>query len=167
MWIPSGIAEELFGNRYATDRGQAVCPGSALLTSRRFAMNRTHWLAPLVLCAAFGVQAQTTMTGKEHSAAKDLIEADYKAEAAACDRMSGNAKDICVAEAKAKEKIGKAELEHRRSGSASDARKLAMVKAEAAYEIAKERCDDLSGNDKDACVKQAKANEASAKAAAK
>ena len=36
-----------------------------------------------------------------------------------------------------------------------------------AYEVAKERCDDLKGNDKDACVKDAKAAEARAKADAK
>ena len=32
-----------------------------------------------------------------------------------------------------------------------------MKKAEAEYEVAKERCDDLAGNAKDVCVKDAKA----------
>jgi hypothetical protein len=45
--------------------------------------------------------------------------------------------------------------------------KVAVAKAEAEYEVAKERCDDKSGNDKDICQKEAKATEAKAKAAAK
>ena len=32
-----------------------------------------------------------------------------------------------------------------------------MAKADATYEVAKERCDDLSGNAKDVCKKDAKA----------
>jgi hypothetical protein len=34
-----------------------------------------------------------------------------------------------------------------------------VAKAESAYAVAKERCDDKSGNDKDVCVKEAKAVE--------
>jgi hypothetical protein len=41
------------------------------------------------------------------------------------------------------------------------------AKADAAYELAKEKCDDLSGNAKDVCQKDAKAAQASAKADAK
>ena len=42
-----------------------------------------------------------------------------------------------------------------------------MAKAETTYAVAKERCDDLSGNPKDVCVKEAKAAEVKAKADAK
>jgi hypothetical protein len=35
------------------------------------------------------------------------------------------------------------------------------------YDVAKEKCDDLSGNAKDVCVKDAKAAQAKAKAEAK
>lgn len=42
-----------------------------------------------------------------------------------------------------------------------------MAKAESAYAVAKERCDDKSGNDKDLCVKEAKAAETKALADAK
>ena len=124
-------------------------------------------LLSIALACAGAAQAQTGMTSNEYSAAKDRIEADYKAAKAACDRLSGNAKDICEADAKGKEKVAKAELDHRRSGTAADGRKVMETKAEAAYEVAKERCDDMSGDQKDACQKQAKATEARMKADAK
>ena len=139
-----------------------------------FSTPRLMCMAAALACG-ISVQAQqapmtrpaTTMSGEEYSAAKDRIQADYKAAKAACDKMSGNAKDICVEEAKGAEKVAEADLKFKRSGKASDAVDLANAKAEAAYEVAKERCDDLKGNDKDACVKDAKAAEARAKADAK
>jgi hypothetical protein len=42
-----------------------------------------------------------------------------------------------------------------------------VAKAEAAYAVGKERCDDKAGNAKDVCVKEAKAREIKALADAK
>ena len=42
-----------------------------------------------------------------------------------------------------------------------------MAKAESAYAVAKEKCDDQAGNAKDVCVKEAKAVETKALADAK
>ena len=39
-----------------------------------------------------------TMNKADYAAAKDRIEADYKADRTACDTFSGNAKDICKEE---------------------------------------------------------------------
>ena len=97
-----------------------------------------------------------------YNTGKDRIEADYKAAKATCQPMQGNAKDVCEEEAKAKEKVARAELEHAHTGKASDARKLQEVKADTAYSVAKERCDDQSGNAKDVCMKEAKAVQAKA-----
>ena len=97
------------------------------------------------------------MTKADYKADKDRISAAYKQEKAACDRLSANAKDVCVEEAKAKEKVGKAELESNYTGKAKDANKVLVAKAESAYAVAKEKCDDQSGNAKDVCVKEAKA----------
>jgi len=110
---------------------------------------------------------QSALSTQQYSAQQDRIKADYKAARAACDKMSGNAKDICVEQAKGAEKVAEAELQYQRSGKPADATKVALAQAEAAYEVAKERCDDLKGADKDACVKDAKAAEARAKADAK
>ena len=108
-----------------------------------------------------------TMGKAEYQAGKTRISADYKADKAACASQSGNAKDVCVQEAKAKEKVARAELEHGYTGKAADGTKVLVAKAESAYAVAKERCDDLSGNAKDVCVKEAKAIEIKALADAR
>lgn len=103
----------------------------------------------------------------ELKAGRDKIAADYKADKAACDAMKDNAKDVCVEEAKGKEKIAKAELDQKMKPSDGNARKVAEAKVEAAYSIAKEKCDDQKGEAKSTCVKQAKADESKGKAEVK
>jgi hypothetical protein len=98
-----------------------------------------------------------TMSKDDYKAGKDTIAATYKADKAACESQSGNAKDICMEEAKGKEKVAKAELEYGHSGKPKDQKAIGVAKADAAYAVAKEKCDDLSGNAKDVCVTQAKA----------
>jgi hypothetical protein len=107
------------------------------------------------------------MNKADYQAAKSRIQSDYKVDKAACDAQSGNAKDVCIEQGKAKEHIALAELEYSYTGRAKDRTKLAVAKAESAYAVAKERCDDLNGNPKDVCVKEAKAVEAKALADAK
>jgi hypothetical protein len=108
-----------------------------------------------------------TMAKVDYKAAKTRISADFKAGKAACTPQSGNAKDICVQEAKAKEKVALAELEYSYTGKTNDGNKVMVAKAESAYAVAKERCDDSAGNAKDVCVKEAKAVEVKALADAK
>jgi hypothetical protein len=55
--------------------------------------------------------------------------ADYKAAKAPCDAMKDNAKDVCVEEAKCKEKIAKVALELQRKPSDSEARKVVEAKS--------------------------------------
>lgn len=127
-----------------------------------------HALAAALLTAGFALHAGAdTLSKADYRAAKSRIEADYKADHAACDRLSGNGKDICVEEAKGKEKIAKAELEARNSGKPEDRAKVADVRADAAYEVAEERCDEHTGNAKDVCMREAKAAHVRAKADAK
>lgn len=104
------------------------------------------------------------LTREEYKAAKDKISADYKVDKAVCDKLTDNAKDVCDKQAKAKEKVALAELEYNRSGSDRDRVKLANVKAEQEYAVAKEKCDDQTGDAKNICQKEAKAAEARAKA---
>ncbi len=108
-----------------------------------------------------------SMSKADFTAAKTRISADYKSDKAACASLTSNAKDICVEEAKAKEKVARAELEYGYTGKAGDRTKVAVAKAESAYAVAKEKCDDQAGNAKDVCVKEAKAVETKALADAK
>jgi hypothetical protein len=125
----------------------------------------TVTLLAAAMSASFANAA--VMAKADYSAAKTRIGADYKADQKLCADLKANAKDICSVEAKGKEKIARAELEFAYTGKAADGTKARVATAEAAYAVAKEKCDDLKGNDKDVCVKQAKADEVKALAAAK
>ena len=122
-------------------------------------------MAVAACCMAAG--AAGAMTKEEHKAQKDKIEADYKAAKERCSALKDNAQDICKVEAKGNHQVAKAELEAQYKPSPSHDQKLRTAKADAAYELAKEKCDDLNGNAKDVCQKDAKAAHASAKAGAK
>ena len=117
-----------------------------------------------LMAASSGFAADAKMSREDYKAAKDKISADYKVDKAVCDKLTDNAKDVCDKQAKAKEKIAIAELEYNRSGTDRDRVKLANVKAEQEYAVAKEKCDDQTGDAKNICQKEAKAAEARAKA---
>jgi len=108
-----------------------------------------------------------TMSSSDYSAAKDRASADYKAAKARCDAMSGNPKDVCIAEAKAAEKKMKADAEAQYKNTDKARRDARIDTAEAEYAVAKAKCGARTGNDKDVCIKEAKAAEAKAKADAK
>lgn len=117
-------------------------------------------LAALSVALCLGVATSAigaTMTKAEYEAAEDRISATYKADKTACDQMSGNAKDVCIEEAKGKESVAKAELEARYKPTATSQRDVAIAKAKATHAVAKEKCDDFAGNAKDVCVKEAQA----------
>jgi hypothetical protein len=103
-----------------------------------------------------------TLSKVDYKAGKTRISTDYKADKAACAALTANAKDICHEQAKAKEKVALAEIEYSYTGKKADQRKVLTVKADTAYAVAKERCDDQTGNAKDVCVKEAKATQAKA-----
>ena len=115
-----------------------------------------------------GSMAQAaTMSRTDFSAGKSRISESYKADKAACASLKANAKDICVEEAKAKEKVARAELEFGYTGKAKDGTKVWTAKADAAFAVAKEKCDDLLGNAKDVCRQEAKTTHTKALADAK
>jgi len=140
-------------------------------------MKLTVIAAALALGFAGAAQAQSTpSTGmdkrpdradrKVHNADEERIESEFKAAKAKCDSMQGNQKDICVAEAKGKEKVAKAENDAKNAKDPARAQaRVERVKADAAYDVAKERCDEKKGNEKDVCMKEAKADRDRARAA--
>jgi hypothetical protein len=107
---------------------------------------------------------QSTSNRKAKDMEEERIEAAAKADKAKCDGMKANAKDICMAEAKGKEKVAKAELDAKHASDKVKAeRKVQETKAEATYEVAKQKCDDQKGEAKDACIKQARVERDQAK----
>ncbi|WP_231949378.1 hypothetical protein [Herminiimonas arsenitoxidans] len=111
--------------------------------------------------ASFGFIAAAHAASSEakasYDATKTSAEADYKAARAACDSMKGNAKDVCLEEAKATQVKTTAEAEATYKGTPQAHQQARIDIADANYKVAKEKCDDLAGNKKDVCVKEAKA----------
>jgi len=126
-------------------------------------MNNKTLSALLISLFAVTSTASFAMTKSEHTAAKNTIGVNAKAAQDACKGLAANAKDICMVEAKGAEKIEKADLEVRYNPKEKNQHNLRMAKADAAYDVAKEKCDDKAGNDKDVCVKEAKAMHTKAK----
>ncbi|HXC37892.1 MAG TPA: hypothetical protein VN667_03020, partial [Burkholderiales bacterium] len=118
------------------------------------------------LAFSAGAMAQP-MTKEQFKSTKDGIAAQHKAARASCASLSGNAKDICGAEASAREKIATAELDATYRPSRDTDYKARVARAEADYSVARQKCDDKAGNVKDVCVKEAEAGAVAAKADAK
>lgn len=119
--------------------------------------------AVITLALGTGVVAEN-MSKDDYKAARDRIETTYRADKRRCDSMSGNAKDICNAEAAGREAVAKAELEARHNPTPELRHEALLVKAEADYETASEKCDDKSGNMKEVCLKEAEAARTAAEA---
>ena len=99
-----------------------------------------------------------------YETARKQAEAQYDADKAACKPLKSNAQDICMAEAKGKRKVARAELEAKNAKDPAKAeKKVQDAKAEAAYDVAKERCDEQKGDAKKACIQQARAERDRAK----
>lgn len=124
-----------------------------------------HKLNSLVAaCLAVGSTAALALTNDEHKAEMEKVEATAKADKKACAAMKDNARDICKAEAKGREKIAKAELEQRFRPSPKNEADVKSAKANATYDVAKEKCEDQKGAAQATCKKEAKAAHESAKA---
>ena len=126
-------------------------------------INMTTIAAAITLAFSAGAMAES-LSKADYKAGKDRTSAEYKSAKAACGSLSGNAKDICVVEAKGKEKVARAELEASYKPSSKANHAVTIARAEADYSVAKEKCDDMTGNEKKTCVTDAKAAEARAKA---
>lgn len=125
-----------------------------------------------LLSAAFclaisGSAIGATPTKAEYKSAKTEISANYAADKNGCNVLAGNAKDVCIEEAKGLENVARAELEERYYPSEKNSYNVRLAKAESTYAVAKEKCDNASGNVKDVCFKEAKANYVTVKADAK
>ena len=127
--------------------------------------------AGLGFAGASAAQTNAPMTAPmskaSHTQAVKDADAQYKIDKEACSSLSGNAKDICVAEAKGKESVAKAEAEAAYKHTPKARENARIAHAQASYNVASEKCDDLAGNRKDVCVKEAKSELVKGKANAK
>ena len=104
-------------------------------------------------------ELEYSQSGKESDANKVAVaksDSMYAVAKEMCDDKGGNAKDVCVTEAKAAHTKGLADAKmNKKVGEAKmDA---AEDKRDADYKVATEKCDSLAGDAKSACVSAAKA----------
>lgn len=111
--------------------------------------------------------ASAALSSDQYKTVVKQAEADYKAANESCKQMKGNTKDVCVAEAKATQKKAKAQAEADHKNDAKSRESAVVAAAEADYDVAKAKCGAQTGNEKDVCMKEAKAAETRAKADAK
>ena len=117
-------------------------------------------LLPLL---AFGATPSTS----DYSAEKERVATDYQSARTKCSQLAGTARTLCFVEAKTVQRKAIANAEARYRGTDS-ARVQALVEsAEADFDLAKAKCDArVTGNDRDVCIKEAKAAEVRTKAEA-
>lgn len=123
-------------------------------------------LAVIALAVGFafstGASAET-MSKKEYAAAKEKLGVEYDASKTKCGTLAGNAKDICIAQAKGVLSTAKADLFALYNPTSKTRYEARVAKAEADHAVAKQQCDDSNGNARDVCMKQADAAETAAK----
>ena len=120
-----------------------------------------------VSATAFGISTATDtsrslMSPVDYGEAKKAIEAETRVAVSHCRDLEGQSKDLCKAEARAEERIRKADLEARYRGTVAAAADARLARAKAQYEIAKARCSAERSEDKLACLRSARADKAKA-----
>lgn len=118
-------------------------------------------LLGLALVAFAGV-AHTAAEGSKaaYEQAIRSSDAEYKVARTRCDAHTdkrNHLKDICVEEAKAQQKRARALATFQRDGTVEAEKNARDAYAEADYAVAKAKCERVSGDQADLCVKEAKA----------
>ncbi len=128
----------------------------------------TRMLIGVCAIAMFNVaNAEPTGSKAAYEANVKRASADYEIAKAKCDQLSGNAKDICTAKAESEEETRKAAAEANYKPTVKNVVSERVTAADGDYEVAKQRCDERTGNEKDICRKEAEAAHTRVVAAAK
>lgn len=124
-------------------------------------------LGAALIWAAGHARAATPEAKLAYQQARDAAAASYKNARAQCGTVTGNPKDVCIAEAEAARVRAEEEARAKYEDTLDAYTRARMRIASANYDLAKTRCASLTGNEKDVCKEQAKAALISAQADAK
>lgn len=122
---------------------------------------RTAVFLALSLAAATSVHAADVKDNLEDRAdaragmARDAAERNYELAKEKCNDLRGQAKDACIAKAKAELKKAQSQADADEKGGKAQA-EATEEQMKADYKAARERCDQLSGSAKDSCINDAK-----------
>ena len=127
---------------------------------------RVRGLFMLIVVAVPAVAIGAAISTSDYSAAKERVAIEYQTARTQCSPLAGNARALCLVEAKAVERKAMAEAEVRYHNTVSARRDATIESAEADFDVARARCGAKAGNDRDLCIKEAKAVEVRTKAEA-
>ena len=121
----------------------------------------------VALCVAPAMGVEGLISAADFITGKARAEADLTADRAACDPLAGNRRDICRERASGREKLARAELDLAHTGTRQARDRIAAVRLDVAYDIARTMCNDKERSDRSACAKQAQAARTQGEAALK
>ena len=135
-------------------------------------MNKNKTFAAILVslaCATWGGSAiaATPEAKAAYKTANEQAGVNYKAAHAECEKITGNPKDVCIAEAKAVRAYDEAVAQAQYTNTLRAYTKARIKIADANYDVDLKRCDAVTGNQKDVCVKLAKSTKVAALADAK
>ena len=118
---------------------------------------KTTFIATLLATAVSSSFAAAPTANLNHDPATyrnvtQKVAADYKMAAAKCTGMSGSAKSICMEEAKAVRAHSEADAVAQYNNTAAGRAKARAAVADADFSLAKAKCADMTGADKDSCI---------------
>ena len=116
------------------------------------------YAAALCFVAAAGAGVAVKQgAGEGYKGAVQRIEAQRKAADQSCQRVkAGPARDLCQTQAKATERVARAELEARRKPGPDSDKELKYARADAEYLVASEKCAARAEYARSKCVTAAK-----------
>jgi hypothetical protein len=119
--------------------------------------NLTISAIALAIGVAFSVNAVAQgMSKEQYDSLEKNLRAEYRAAKIQCNSLSGNAYDVCVAEAKGQKSIDQAKLEASYKPSPKTQYNSRVIKSDTEYSIAIEKCEALSNPSKNMCRSDAK-----------
>ncbi|WP_229414469.1 hypothetical protein [Zemynaea arenosa] len=131
-------------------------------------------MKPTVFCSVLSLalyslaaHAATPESKALYDQTRAAAAAQYKADHAQCRTLAGNARDVCEAEAKARQVRAEEDAGAQYKNTLDAYTKARMRIASANYDLDRAKCGALGGNDKDVCLAQAKATRVAAEADAK
>jgi hypothetical protein len=111
----------------------------------------------LAACAFAGGADAAPLSKLEYRLDHEKAQAAYKLESNNCRKLQANARDVCKVQARGHFQVAKAEVDARHNRTPKHEDKVKLAKAEAAFRLATEKCEDLHGNAQNVCKLDARA----------
>jgi hypothetical protein len=111
--------------------------------------------AALALQYGIAVMAEDKVVEATFDAQITRAAADYKVAMAKCAALDGNPQDICEADAQKTRELAEGTAKANHEGTAEARAEARKKGADAELALAKQKCDQLTGNEQDVCVKEA------------